>query len=303
MGTFTRWFGAATAGLVVTGSFGCVGVKEHNKALEQRDVAIIQRDLARTQVTGLVAEVESYKEQLGAVADKDLTVQDLTNETLSLRGELAEINTRYGRVMDTSAVASMPGSLKNDLAAFASKNSDLVEFDAAKGVVRFKSDATFAKGSAELTAKGKQVAADLATILSSGEAATFELMVAGHTDGTPVSNPATIKAGHKDNWHLSAHRAIAFGKVFQANNVHPRRMAMVGYADQRPVTTNASESGRSQNRRVEVLVLNSKVNPTETTPSTLTKAATNTPAPATNDDNWFSSEKDDASADASGWNK
>jgi hypothetical protein len=68
MGTFTRWFGAATAGLVVTGSFGCVSVREHNTALEQRDVAIIQRDLARTQVTGLTAELEGYRGQVGAVS-------------------------------------------------------------------------------------------------------------------------------------------------------------------------------------------------------------------------------------------
>ncbi len=42
-------------------------------------------------------------------------------------------------------------------------------------------------------------------------------------------------------------------------------MAMVGYADQRPVASNASDSGRSQNRRVEVLVLGSKVNLKDTT--------------------------------------
>jgi chemotaxis protein MotB len=289
--------GAAAAGLVVTGSFGCVGVKEHNRALEQRDVALIQRDLARTQVTSLTAELQGYQGQFGAVSDKDSVIQDLTNETAELRGQLAEINTRYGQVMDLTSGAMMPAGLKEQLASFASTHSDLVEFDAAKGVIRFKSDATFAKGSAELTAKGKEVAAALATILSSGEASGYELMVAGHTDAKPVSNPATIKAGHKDNWHLSAHRAIAFGKVFQANNVHPRRMAMVGYADQRPVASNATEAGRAQNRRVEILVLGTKVSPTEMGPSLTAKPAT----PAASETATL--EKDDASADASGWNK
>ena len=36
---------------------------------------------------------------------------------------------------------------------------------------------------------------------------------------------------------------------------HPKRMAMVGYADQRPVASNASDAGRAQNRRVEITAL------------------------------------------------
>ena len=155
--------------------------------------------------------------------------------------------------------ANLPHHLANELAAFAAQNQGVVEFDAHRGVVRFKSDATFAPGSADLTPKGKQAAKKLAAILSSKSGAGYELMVAGHTDGTPISKPSTIKAGHKDNWHLSAHRAIAVGKVLQGNHVHPKRMAMVGYADHRPVASNATDAGRAQNRRVEVLVLPSKL--------------------------------------------
>jgi len=80
-------------------------------------------------------------------------------------------------------------------------------------------------------------------------------MVAGHTDNTRVANPATISAGHKDNWYLSAHRAISVGQELTRANVGPQRLAVTGYAEQRPVASNNTESGKQQNRRVEVLIL------------------------------------------------
>jgi chemotaxis protein MotB len=276
MGTTTKlaqWFGVAAAGgLVLTGSVGCVGTKEYHNVRAERDAAVIQRDAARAQASGLQAEVDGYKGQIGAMmadTSKDATITNLTGETAELRNQLAQLNARYADAMDrpaettTTGGAMMPAALKAELAAFAAKHKDLVEFDANKGVVRFKSDAAFAPGSSDLTPRGKDAAKKLAAILSSSAGAGFELMVAGHTDGTPISKPSTIKAGHKDNWHLSAHRAIAVGQVFQGNHVHPRRLAMVGYAEHRPVASNATPAGRSQNRRVEVLVMGTKLSPSD----------------------------------------
>src|SRR4029078_11912856 len=79
--------------------------------------------------------------------------------------------------------------------------------------------------------------------------------VAGHTENQKVSNPATIKAGHLDNWYLSAHRAIAVSTDLQRNQVDPQRLRVVGYADKRPAASNATSQGKQQNRRVEVLIL------------------------------------------------
>jgi hypothetical protein len=38
-------------------------------------------------------------------------------------------------------------------------------------------------------------------------------------------------------------------------SVNPQRIAVVGYADMHPAASNATEAGRAQNRRVEVLIL------------------------------------------------
>jgi hypothetical protein len=80
-------------------------------------------------------------------------------------------------------------------------------------------------------------------------------MIAGHTDSIQVNRAETIKAGHRDNWYLSAHRAIAVGKALQKNSISAYRLAMVGYADQRPIASNATDDGRAKNRRVELIIL------------------------------------------------
>jgi flagellar motor protein MotB len=278
VGKFSRWFGAAAAGsLLVTGTVGCVSPKEYNNVKAERDAALLQRDVARAQAQGFKAESEVYKAQVGMLGNaedgKDLRITALSNETAELRNQLAEVNQRYTETMSdgsgtdgssgVSLGGNLPSSLKSELTSFAAKHSGVCEFDGGKGVIRFKSDACFAPGSADLNEKGKATAKALATLLASKDGAGFELMVAGHTDATPISKSSTIKAGNKDNWFLSAHRAIAVGETLRDNHVHPRRLAMVGYADQRPVASNATESGRAANRRVEVLVMPVKLSAKE----------------------------------------
>ncbi|MGH7178851.1 MAG: OmpA/MotB family protein, partial [Tepidisphaeraceae bacterium] len=106
-----------------------------------------------------------------------------------------------------------------------------------------------------LTGKAKEVITRFASILNSGSASGYELLVAGHTDNQRVVNPRTISAGHKDNWFLSAHRAISVAEALMSDRVSPQRIGVVGYAEQRPIASNGSETTRAQNRRVEVLIL------------------------------------------------
>jgi outer membrane protein OmpA-like peptidoglycan-associated protein len=145
--------------------------------------------------------------------------------------------------------------LTNELTAFAAQNPDFVDFDAARGLVKFKSDFTFDKGSAELRPEARATVDRLAGILNGPNASQYELMVVGHTDDQPVSNPVTIKNGHRDNWYLSAHRAISVSQRLMQVGVNRGRMQVAGYADQRPLVPNSDEQAKAKNRRVEVFIL------------------------------------------------
>lgn len=76
-----------------------------------------------------------------------------------------------------------------------------------------------------------------------------EVLVAGHTDST----------GSDDyNLSLSEKRAGAVKGFLAGKGVVPSRMSTVGYGENEPVADNGSESGRQQNRRVEVAIYANK---------------------------------------------
>lgn len=243
---------------------GCVPQEKYNAArlaLEaanerfasadaQAKAATAEADVLRKQMEGLMANAGNQGGLLG----------NITQQFTELQGRYAKLEAEYERAMqNTGIVQVLPEAVNNALTDFAKQNPDLVDFDASRGIVKFKSDVTFNTGSAEVRSGAKTAIARFAEILNSAAASGYELQIAGHTDSQRVSNQATINAGHKDNWYLSSHRAIAVGKELLGQRVDSRRIAVVGYADQHPVASNATDAGRAQNRRVEVLILPSTV--------------------------------------------
>lgn len=242
---------------------GCVTQEKYSALKLDRDALAEQLAKAQSDANGARSEADSYKGQLASLmqngGNSTALLANLQQQNAALQAQYDELMNKYSDSMNRPGFTALPQELSNTLSQFASQNPDLVDFDAARGIVKFKSDVTFATGEATLTPKAKEAIARFATILNSTAASGYELMVAGHTDNTRVVNQRTISAGHKDNWYLSAHRAISVGEDLVAQRINPQRIAVVGYADQRPIASNGSDAGKSQNRRVEVLILPSTV--------------------------------------------
>jgi chemotaxis protein MotB len=243
---------------------GCVAQEKYNALKLDRDGLAEQLGKSQNDASTARAEADSYKQQLASLMSSGGNmgglVTNLQQQNANLQAQLDEMNRRYSDAMKMSGGSSaLPAALSSELTQFANSNPDLVDFDAARGIVKFKSDVTFARGDATLQPKAREVIQRFASILNSAGASGYELLIAGHTDSSPVTNPATKQAGHKDNWFLSSHRAISVGEELIGHGTNAQRIGVVGYADQRPVASNASEAGKAQNRRVEVLILPSQV--------------------------------------------
>jgi chemotaxis protein MotB len=256
-----RWIGFAALGLTLT---GCVSQDQYSALKLERDRIAEQLITAQRDASSSKAAADQLQSQLAGLngngSTKDALLVNLQQQNATLQSQLDDINRRYADAMSHQGTATaLPEKLSNELTAFAQQNPDLVDFDSARGIVKFKSDVTFNVGDATVTAKAKEVIDRFARILTSSSASGYELLVAGHTDNQPVHNPATIAAGNKDNWYLSSHRAIAVGNELMKNGVSSARIGVVGYADQRPIASNSSSTGQAQNRRVEVLILPSTV--------------------------------------------
>jgi chemotaxis protein MotB len=74
--------------------------------------------------------------------------------------------------------------------------------------------------------------------------------IEGNTDNVPVSS-----GRFRSNWELSSARANAVLQFMLAHRVAPSRLSTVGYGSQRPLSSNATAAGRSQNRRVNLVLL------------------------------------------------
>lgn len=79
--------------------------------------------------------------------------------------------------------------------------------------------------------------------------------VEGHTDSQRIVQPSR----YTSNWNLSGDRAANVVNYFiNEQNIPSNRFNIAGYADTQPVASNATEAGRLQNRRVVIVILDSK---------------------------------------------
>jgi len=98
----------------------------------------------------------------------------------------------------------------------------------------------------------------------------IEVSVQGHTDNTGPGS----KSPFKDNWELSSARAISVLQELLLDGVKPNRVSAAGFAEFKPLATNATKSGREKNRRVELHFFGSKADgATETKKSVLDRAS------------------------------
>ena len=73
--------------------------------------------------------------------------------------------------------------------------------------------------------------------------------VVGHTDTDPIK-----KSKWRDNWQLSAERALAVVGYLIKRGVPEDKIRAVGCGAARPVASNSAASGKARNRRVEIVV-------------------------------------------------
>jgi chemotaxis protein MotB len=106
----------------------------------------------------------------------------------------------------------------------------------------------FAPGEAEIGVEAENVIATLADNLKTTE---YKIRVEGHTDSLPISN-----ARYPSNWELSTARASSVLILLSEKGIAPERLSAAGYGGFQPIADNSTPEGRTQNRRVDVVILN-----------------------------------------------
>jgi chemotaxis protein MotB len=105
----------------------------------------------------------------------------------------------------------------------------------------------FPSGSATLIPQAQPLLGEIAALVNVDR--THPVAVEGNTDDVPIHGGA-----FPSNWELSTARASMVVRFLISRGVYPQRLSASGYADLRPIASNATATGRASNRRVEIVL-------------------------------------------------
>ncbi|MCW8931357.1 MAG: OmpA family protein [Gammaproteobacteria bacterium] len=114
-------------------------------------------------------------------------------------------------------------------------------------IIRIKGTILFPSGDVELFEDAVPIFDDIYSLFK--KYADYKIDIKGYTDNTPIAT-----SRFPSNWELSAVRATTVLRFFIDQGITPSRMSATGYSDLYPISSNDTEEGRAQNRRVEFVL-------------------------------------------------
>lgn len=186
-------------------------------------------------------------------------VYDLDRKLSELSRRNEELSARNAELMESSREKiSGLEKAKNELTE--SLNKELSEYKAKlqmteRGlVITFMAEIFFDSGKVWIREGAKPVLRKVARVLNN-DVPDALVAIEGHTDNVPIKY-----SGWRSNWELSTGRALSVLHYFVDEcGVSSPRLSVNGYGEYRPVASNGTAEGRRQNRRVEIVILPSKI--------------------------------------------
>ncbi|WP_068313406.1 peptidoglycan -binding protein [Polycladidibacter hongkongensis] len=213
---------------------------ESEKSISSR--ALAQVELLNQQISALRRQIATLEAALDASEKRDRESQT----------KIADLGKRLNialaqRVQELSRYRSdFFGRLREIL----SKRAD-IEVVGDRFV--FQSEVLFSSGDDEINPQGRaqlDILADAVLELEQQipEGINWVLRVDGHTDDRPLSGNGRFR----NNWELSAGRAISVVRYLISKGVEPNRLVAAGFGEYQPRATGNSPSDLAKNRRIEL---------------------------------------------------
>ncbi len=124
-----------------------------------------------------------------------------------------------------------------------------VAFDPSRGTITVTLPNTILFDSGKAVLKRGTAELDHVVSVLKSKYSSRKVDVVGNTDSDPIK-----KSGWKDNWELSAQRALAVTRYLVKAGVPSSLVRACGAGSARPVAANSGAAGKAKNRRVEIVV-------------------------------------------------
>lgn len=246
--------------LILIGTVGCVSKSQHLEL--QQAMAVEQAQAIETQqamedridvLTNDMLQLQEENENLERRHENVLEINNqLHEEVLQLEGQLKKsetiIQTQEKVIEDfKQARKNIEESLRDQIAA----KDVMIEEMEGKLKVTFLDKILFSTGSDTINKPGRVALMQIAQSLKEGT--PHQIVVEGHTDDVPIG--PVLADRFPSNWELSAARAIAVVRFLEEKaGLDPSHLSASAYSYHRPLASNEKESGRSKNRRIEIIL-------------------------------------------------
>lgn len=242
---------------------------ESRMTMLENEIARLKEELGRTRETGPAPLIENLEKKIvQCQAELDVLREGEKSgggpvvvtsglkgrDILKLEEQLAALKKQKAQVMESiQQLRSARESLSKQLGKQMQDNS--VTITSWPSHNNFSVDVVnrilFESGQATITTQGRDVLTKVGAALKGLH--DKHILVVGHTDDVPISEEYRYR--FDSNWELSAARAVAVTRFFQDEcGLSPDKLEAVAKSYYDPRSSNDTELGRAQNRRVEIII-------------------------------------------------
>ena len=176
-------------------------------------------------------------------------------ENQILKERLSQDNKKLQRVYSQQALLIEDAKLNDESQSLIKKlkksvNAKHLNLRVINGrlVLILPSDILFQSGSSSVSKIGSRTIEKIANIFISNPG--YKYQIEGHTDNVPIHTPR-----FPSNWELASSRALNVLHTMVASGMDPQYLSSASFADTYPITSNETEQGRRENRRIEIALI------------------------------------------------
>ncbi|MBC8053295.1 MAG: OmpA family protein [Sphingobacteriaceae bacterium] len=248
----------------------CVSSKKHQQLQNSyNELDRNTRDLntkfltSERNVAVLTNRGKSLEEQIASEKANSKSLQDALSKCLNASSQgnvnisklVDEINSSNKYIQQLVNAKNKSDSLNmvltNNLTrSLSAQEINDVNVQVLKGVVyiSLSDNMLYQSGSYEISDRSAATLSKIAKIIKDYN--TYDVLIEGNTDNVPITQKTL-----RNNWDLSALRASSVVQALQNNHgVEPKRLTAGGRGEYNPIADNNTETGRSKNRRTQIII-------------------------------------------------
>jgi outer membrane protein OmpA-like peptidoglycan-associated protein len=217
------------------------------RARDRAYVAKTKARLAEVQAGIVRANMDYKRAEEQRQAAEQRAHAEATSELQAARSELESVqsaNAAQSAELQAETERRQQAEAAQKRALAALEQAGEVKQEQRGTVITLSGSVIFASGQAELLPSARNRLTEVASALSNGDQDS-KIVVEGHTDST---------GSEQTNKELSLERAEAVRDELVSNGVNADRISIQGFGESRPIADNSSQSGRANNRRVEIVI-------------------------------------------------